>query len=213
MHTDLEIQVPTVENLGQSNVLHLRPGVGQNVAMHASPTAITDKVQSLCPLSLCANYCLYVVTVGVADIVNILQLSLSSVFSFCTLILHFFLMWLYVVDIKTQELTTFVFISPLSVHHSAPPPPPPHTHTHTSFSIVQIGIVHKFAPQVVSNWIIMPANPQGHLRIMHPRKGRGWNRVFMVKACLSISLKWTLYNFNGDSSIFDWSFHAVLKKG
>ena len=92
IHTDLEIQVPTVENLALSNVLHLRPGLGENVAMHASPTAITDKVQSLCPLSLCANYCLYVVTVGVADIVNILQLSLSSIFSFCTLILHFFLM-------------------------------------------------------------------------------------------------------------------------
>ena len=65
--------------------------------MHASPIAITDKVQSLCPLSLCPNYCLYVVTVrgadsGVADIVNILQLSLSSFFSFCPLILHFFLM-------------------------------------------------------------------------------------------------------------------------
>ena len=131
MHTDLEIQVPTVENLAQSNVLHLRPGVGRSVAMHASPFAIHDKLQSLCPLSLCPNYCLYAVTVGgadsgVADIVNILQLSLSSICSFCTLILHFFLMWLYVVDIKTQELTTFVFISPVSVHH---PPPPPHTHT------------------------------------------------------------------------------------
>ena len=40
MHADLEIQVPTVENLTQSSVLHLRPGVGQNVAMHASPIAI-----------------------------------------------------------------------------------------------------------------------------------------------------------------------------
>ena len=42
MHTDLEIQVHTVENLALSNVLHLilRPGVGQNVAMHASPIAI-----------------------------------------------------------------------------------------------------------------------------------------------------------------------------
>ena len=43
MYTDLEIQVPTVENLAQSNVLHLRPGVGQNVAMHAAPIAINDK--------------------------------------------------------------------------------------------------------------------------------------------------------------------------
>ena len=53
MHTDLEIQVSTVENLAQSNVLHL--------------IAINDKLQSLCPLSLCPNYCLYAVTVGVAD--------------------------------------------------------------------------------------------------------------------------------------------------
>ena len=85
MHTDLEIQVPTVENLAQSNVLHLRPGVGQNAAMHASPIAINDKVQSLCPLSLCPNYCLYAVTVGVADggvadADNILHLSLHVFF-------------------------------------------------------------------------------------------------------------------------------------
>ena len=81
MHTDLEIQVPNVENLAQSNVLHLRPGIGQNVAMHASPIAINDKLQSLCPLSLCPNYCLYAVTVGgVADAVNISCLSLSLFF-------------------------------------------------------------------------------------------------------------------------------------
>ena len=43
MYTELEVQVPSVENLAQSNVLHLRPGVGQNVAMHASPIAINDK--------------------------------------------------------------------------------------------------------------------------------------------------------------------------
>ena len=77
IHTDLEIQVPTVENLAQSDVLHLRPGIDQNVAMHASHIAINDKLQSLCPLSLCPNYCLYAVTVGVsdggvADAVNIL---------------------------------------------------------------------------------------------------------------------------------------------
>ena len=40
------------------------------------------------------------------------------VFSFCPLILYFFLRRLCVVDIKTQELTTFVFILPLSVCHS-----------------------------------------------------------------------------------------------
>ena len=73
----------------QSNVLgHLRPAVGQNVAIHASPiAAINDKLQSLCPLSLCPDYCLYAVTVGVAhggvaDAVNILHLSLSSFFLF-----------------------------------------------------------------------------------------------------------------------------------
>ena len=40
-----------------------------------------------CPRSLCPNYCLYAVTVGVADggvadAVNILHLSLSSFFLF-----------------------------------------------------------------------------------------------------------------------------------
>ena len=93
MHTDLEIQVPTVENLAQSNVLHLRPGIGQNVAMHVSPIAINDKLQSLCPLSLCPNYCLYAVTVGVADggvadAVNMLHLSLHF---FLSAHLYFFL--------------------------------------------------------------------------------------------------------------------------
>ena len=83
MYTDLKIQVPTVENLAQSNVLQAL--ISQNVAMHASPIAINDKLQSLCPLSLCPNYCLYAVTVGVADggvadAVNILHLSLSSFF-------------------------------------------------------------------------------------------------------------------------------------
>ena len=83
MHTDLEIQVPTVENLALSNVFHLilRPGVGQNVAMRALPIAINDKLQSLCPLSLCSNYCLYAATGGVADggvadTVNILSFAL-----------------------------------------------------------------------------------------------------------------------------------------
>ena len=88
MHTDLEIQVPTIENLALSNVLHLRPGIGQNVAMHASPSAINDKLQSLCPLSLsrlCPNYCLYSVTVGVADggvadAVNLLHLFSLFIF-------------------------------------------------------------------------------------------------------------------------------------
>ena len=48
---------------------------------------INDKLQSLCPLFLCPNYCLYAVTVGVtdggvADTVNILCLCLSSFFKF-----------------------------------------------------------------------------------------------------------------------------------
>ena len=74
MHTDLEIQVPTVENLALLNVLHLTPGVGQNVAIHASPIAIY-KLQSLNPLSLCPNDYLYAVIDGVADAVNILSFS------------------------------------------------------------------------------------------------------------------------------------------
>ena len=51
MHTDLEIQVPNVENLAQSNVFDLRPGTGQNVAMHASPIAINDKLRSVLSVS------------------------------------------------------------------------------------------------------------------------------------------------------------------
>ena len=154
---------------------------------------INDKLQSLCPLFLCPNYCLYAVTVGVADgvvadTVNILHL-------------HFFFLpicissWVTcVVDIKTQELITFVFILPVSACHSLSPPPPFFFHC-----ALHSGIVHTFA--VVSNWIIMPANPQGHLRIMQKRKGRGWNMGFVVKACISRSLKWNLYNFKGGSSI------------
>ena len=85
MHTDLEVQVPTVESLALSSVPHLRPGIGHNVAMHASAITVNDKLLSLCPLR--PNYCLYAVTVGVAgggvaDAVNILHLSLSSFSSF-----------------------------------------------------------------------------------------------------------------------------------
>ena len=59
----------------------------EHLLTHASPIAINDKLQSLCPLSLCPNYCLYAVTVGVADgvvadAVDILCLSLF-IFSFC----------------------------------------------------------------------------------------------------------------------------------
>ena len=45
IYADLEIQIPSVENLALSNVLHLRPGIGQNAAMHASSIAINDKLQ------------------------------------------------------------------------------------------------------------------------------------------------------------------------
>ena len=87
-------------------------------------------------------------------------------------------------DIKTQELTTFVFILSVSVCHSFSPPP------FFFHCALQSGIVHKFAPgELVTGLYTMPANPQGHLRIMHQRKGRGWNRGFVMKACLSISLK------------------------
>ena len=86
MHTELEIQVPTVENLAQSNVLHLRPGIGQNVVMHASSIAINDKLQSLCPLSSCPNYCLYAVTVVLLMVVLLMLLIFYIflfIFSFC----------------------------------------------------------------------------------------------------------------------------------
>ena len=148
MYTDIEIQVPTVENLAQSNVLHLRPGIGQNVAMHASPIAINDKLLWLCPLSLCPNYCLYAVTVGVADggvadTVDILHLSLFHFF--LSAHLYFFLRWLCVVDIKTQELTTLVVIFACCCLPSPPPPSPPHPFFF--HCALQSGIVHKFAPQ------------------------------------------------------------------
>ena len=37
--TDVEIKVPSVENSELTNVLPLKPGVGQNIATQASPTA------------------------------------------------------------------------------------------------------------------------------------------------------------------------------
>ena len=36
---DAEIKVPSVENPELTNVLPVKPGVGQNIAMHAYPTA------------------------------------------------------------------------------------------------------------------------------------------------------------------------------
>ena len=53
---------------------------------------------------------------GVADAVNILHPSLHF---FLFALLYFFLRRWCVVDIKTQELTTFVFILPGSVCHSS----------------------------------------------------------------------------------------------
>ena len=35
---DAEIKVPSVENQELANVIRLRKGVGQNIAMHASPS-------------------------------------------------------------------------------------------------------------------------------------------------------------------------------
>ena len=37
---DTEIKVPSVENPELTNVLPLRPGVGQSIATHASPAAM-----------------------------------------------------------------------------------------------------------------------------------------------------------------------------
>ena len=84
MHTDLEIQVPTVENLALSNVLHLRPGVGQNVAMHASPTAINDNYKHSV-LSLCVQIIIFMLLV----LLMVVLLTLLIVYVF--LFLHFFL--------------------------------------------------------------------------------------------------------------------------
>ena len=37
--TDAEMKVPSVENTELTHVLLLKPGVGQDIAIHASPTA------------------------------------------------------------------------------------------------------------------------------------------------------------------------------
>ena len=37
--TDAEMKVPSVENTEMTHVLLLNPGVGQDIAIHASPTA------------------------------------------------------------------------------------------------------------------------------------------------------------------------------
>ena len=73
MHTDLEIQVPTVENLAQSNVLHFRPGICQNVAMHASPIAINDKLHH-CVLSLCVLIIVFMLSLLVLLMVVLMTL-------------------------------------------------------------------------------------------------------------------------------------------
>ena len=106
------------------------------------------------------------------------------VFSFCPLILHFFRRWPCVVDIKTQELTTFVFILPVSVCHS---PLPVVFHC-----ALQSGIVHKFAPQVLVLGCQPTGSPEDYAPVW-PEEGEGWNRDFVVKACLSISLKFVSF--------------------
>ena len=153
---------------------------------------------NLCVLSLHVLIIVFMLSLLLLLMVVLLMLLIFYIFllifSFCPFV--FLPRWWCVVDIKTQELTTFVFILPGSVCHSFSPPPPSPFFFHCA---LHSGIVHKFTPQelVIGNWIIMPANPQGHLRIMHRRKGTGWNMGFVVKACLSISLKWNLYNFKG----------------
>ena len=46
---DADIQVRSVENPELTNVLSLKPGVGQIIAMHASPTARTVVLVCLLP--------------------------------------------------------------------------------------------------------------------------------------------------------------------
>ena len=78
MHTDLEIQVPTVENLAQSDVLHLKPGTGQNVAMHASPIAIKDKFSFVL---VCILIIVFILSLLVLLMVVLLMLLIFYVFS------------------------------------------------------------------------------------------------------------------------------------
>ena len=72
-HAYLEIQVPMVENLAQSNVLHFRPGIGKNIVMHASPIAINDKLHH-CVLSLCVLIIVFMLSLLVLLMVVLMML-------------------------------------------------------------------------------------------------------------------------------------------
>ena len=98
-------------------------------------------------LSLCVQIIVFMLSLLVLLMLLIFYIFLTlHIFSFCPLILCFCL-----VDIKTQELTTYVFILPFSVHRFAPPPPPPPTIFFFVFflfhCVLQSGSVYKFAPQ------------------------------------------------------------------
>ena len=123
-----------------SNVLHLRPGVGENVAMHALPTAInySRSVLSLHVLIIVFMLSLLVLLMVCCYAVGILHLSIHF---FLSAHLYFFLRWLWL-TLKNPKLTTFVFILPGSVCHSLSPPPPFFFHC-----TLQSGIVQKFALQ------------------------------------------------------------------
>ena len=94
MHTDLEIQVPTVENLALSNVLHLRPGIGQNVAMHASPFAINDKLLSVYHSVLCL--CVLIIVFMLSLLVLLMVVLLTQIIFYIFLSLHFFFLPIYI---------------------------------------------------------------------------------------------------------------------
>ena len=105
------------------------------------------KLQSFCPLSSCHNYCLYAVTVGVADggvadAVDILHLSIN--FFFLRICIS---SWGDCVWLTQNPRTNYIFgcfFLPVSVSHSLPPPPPPPFFFHCA---LKSGIVHKFVPK------------------------------------------------------------------
>ena len=185
-----------------SNVLHLRPGVGENVAMHALPTAInySRSVLSLHVLIIVFMLSLLVLLMVCCYAVGILHLSINF---FLSAHLYFFLRWLWLTLKKNQTNYICIYFAWFCLPFTLSPTP----------LLFPLYIAEWYCAKIctagVSNWTIMPANLQGHLRIKHQRKGRGWNGGFVVKACLNISLKWKLYNFIGGSY---WSFYAVFKK-
>ena len=75
---DTEIKVPSVENSDLTNVLPLKPAVGQTIAMHALPTArilfivITFQVPSPSFFSKSLHY--FLTALVVANTVSIVSL-------------------------------------------------------------------------------------------------------------------------------------------